>query len=164
MDLRQYDGKHVRVTIFDGSVYEGIVQHNSAEYNEHEFGRDEEGLQMPGLLIYADDIKAAESLEEREDGPWGKFSGPFGRLEEESLFDEDGDSVLACEILDCEEREHVLRMMRCIGRHLAQGDGMKIRGRDELAEQLRSLVKYTDDPEIVNFAQALVFHLEESGK
>ena len=69
MDILQYDNKHVRITIFDGSVYEGIVTHNSASYDGHEFGREEEGLQMPSLLIYKDDIQSVESLEYRDPSP-----------------------------------------------------------------------------------------------
>ena len=99
MDLSQFDDKHVRITLTDGSVYEGICSYNSEEYNECEWGKDEDGLQLPAMLIGRSEIASVESLEEREDGPWGKFSEPFGRLEEESLFFEDGDPVLACEIL-----------------------------------------------------------------
>ena len=40
MDILQYDSKHVRITIFDGSVYEGIVMHNSAEYDFLLFSND----------------------------------------------------------------------------------------------------------------------------
>ena len=163
MDILQYDSKHVRITIFDGSVYEGIVMHNSAEYDEHEFGRDEEGLQMPALLIYKDDIQSVESLEDREDGPWGKFTEPFGRLEEESLFDPDGDPVLACEILDCEEPEHVIRMLRCIGYYLCPENAKEIPGKDKIIEQLRGLVKYSDDPMIADFAAKLIPALENEG-
>ena len=162
MDIQQYDNKHVRITIFDGSVYEGIVTYNSASYDEHEFGRDEGGLQMPGLLIYADDILSVESLEEREDGPWGKFTEPFGRLEEESLFDPDSGPVLACEILECERAEHVIRMLRCIGYYLDPVKGKSIPGKNSIIEQLRALVKYSDDPEIVDFAERLIPVLEES--
>lgn len=161
MDILQYDNKHVRVTINNGSIYEGIVTHNSASYDEHEFGRDEEGLQMPALLICADDILSVESLEEREDGPWGKFTEPFGRLEEESLFDPDGDPVLACEILDCEESEHVIRMLRCIGYYLDPEKGKTIPGKKSIIEQLRVLVKYSGDSEITDFAEQLIPALEE---
>lgn len=163
MDILQYDNKHVRITIFDGSVYEGIVTHNSASYDGHEFGREEEGLQMPSLLIYKDDIQSVESLENREDGPWGKFTGPFGRLEEESLFDPDGDPVLACEILDCEDPEHVIRMMRCIGYYLDPDKGRTIPGKEKIIDQLKVLVKYSDDPEIVDFAAKLISALEKEG-
>ena len=163
MDLWQFNDKCVRLTCLDGAVYEGIVSHNSADYNEHEFGRYEEGLQMPGTLFYAGDIASVESLEDREDGPWGKYSEPFGRLEEESLFDVDGDPVLACEILDCEDPEHVIRMMRCIGYYLNPDKGRTIPGKEKIIDQLKVLVKYSDDPEIVDFAAKLISALEKKG-
>ena len=156
MDLWQFNDKCVRLTCIDGAVYEGIVSHNSADYNEHEFGREEEGLEMPGTLFYARDIASVESLEDREEGPWGKFSAPFGRLEEESLFDPDGDPVLACEILDCEEPEHVMRMLRCLGYYSNPEAGREIPGKEQLLEQLRVLVKYSDDPEAVRMASCLI--------
>ena len=163
MDLWQFNDKHVRITCLDGAVYEGIASHNSADYDEHEFGNYEEGLQLPGMLFYAGDIASVESLEDREDGPWGKFSEPFGRLEEESLFDPDGDPVLACEILDCEDPEHVLRMMRCIGYYLGPDKGRTIPGKEKIIDQLKVLVKYSDDPEIVDFAAKLISALEKEG-
>ena len=156
MDLWQFNDKLVRITCTDGAVYEGIVSHNSEDYDEHEFGRAEEGLEMPGMLFYAGDIASVESLEDREDGPWGKFSEPFGRLEEEALFDEDGDPVIACEILDCEDPEHVIRMLRCLGYYTNPEAGREIPDKPQILDQLHVLVKYSHDPEIEHMASALI--------
>ena len=156
MDLSQFDDKHVRITLTDGSVYEGICMYNSEEYNECERGKDEEGLQLPAMLIGRSEIASVENLEDREDGPWGKFSEPFGALEEEALFDWEGDPVLACEILDCEDSEHVIRMLRCLGFYTNPEAGREIPDREQILKQLRVLVRYSDDPDIVWMASSLI--------
>ena len=75
----------------------------------------------------------------------------------------DGDPVLACEILDCEDPEHVIRMMRCIGYYLDPDKGRTIPGKEKIIDQLKVLVKYSDDPEIVDFAAKLISALEKEG-
>ena len=71
--------------------------------------------------------------------------------------------VIACEILDCEDPEHVLRMMRCIGYYLGPDKGRTIPGKEKIIDQLKVLVKYSDDPEIVDFAAKLISALEKEG-
>ena len=81
LDLKQYDGKCVRITDAEGNVFEGVCSYNSEEYDEHEYGRCEKALQLPFFLFFQSNIAALESLEDRS-GPYGKFSDPYGTLEE----------------------------------------------------------------------------------
>jgi hypothetical protein len=110
MKLKQYDGQCVRIDCVDGNVYDGICSYNDKEYDEQEYGRPEECLVMVNFLFFKSDIVAIESLENHT-GPYGKFHDPFGKLEEMNV--QDGlNSIL--DFLDCEDPEHILRMLRCL--------------------------------------------------
>ena len=137
-DLKQYDGKYVRITDPDGTAFEGYCSYNTAEYNESEFGRNEEGVQIPYMLFRRRDIARIESLEGRE-GPWGCFSEPYGALEEMAF--EDGETGVD-EILSCEDDEHILRMLRCLAAHFAEGG---VPDREGILRLLRSLIRTTEN-------------------
>ena len=81
MDLKQYDGKCVRIIDAEGNVFDGICRYDYAEYNEAEWGRNEDCLRIEGFSFFQGDIQSVESLEEHE-GPYGRFLDPYGKLEE----------------------------------------------------------------------------------
>lgn len=118
MELRKYDGKCIRLRDVWGEEIEGICSYNCAEYCEHEFGRCEDALQIESFLFYRGDIESIESLEER-DGPYGRFSAAYGRLEE--LILEEGEYAVEDTLLS-EEPEHSLRLMSCIEARLGKGE------------------------------------------
>ena len=93
-----------------------------------------------------------ESLEDHT-GPWGKFSGPWGTLEEMSA--EDGIDGI-CEILFCEEAEHVLRMLNCLEKYLDQNSSYDLPCRDEVLGALDELLKYNKDEGIQEKAKQLL--------
>ena len=75
MDLKQYDGKCVRIIDAEGNVFDGICRYDYAEYNEAEWGRNEDCLRIEGFSFFQGDIQSVESLEEHE-GPYGRFLDP----------------------------------------------------------------------------------------
>ena len=137
MELRRYDGQAVRITDTEGEVFEGVCGHKVAEYCLHEYGREEEGLSIANFLFYRDDILAIESLEGRS-GPWGRFSAPWGRIEERNA-DEGMDCI--DEELFCEEDEHVIRLLRCLGDRLEKSAGSPPDWAAALPKALRELLK-----------------------
>ena len=152
MDLKQYDGKCVRVTDISGGVYEGICVYNSAEYDEHEFGVCEEGLDLISFLFCKSDIKKVESLEENN-GPYGRFSGPFGKLEETAA--EEGFYSVR-EMLFCEENEHVIRMLRCLDKYLKADEGPLASHFEDMLNTLCELIKYSNDSSVRGEAERLI--------
>lgn len=152
MDLKQYDGKPVRITDSDGGVFEAIADYFSPDYSEHEFGREQEGLQLVNWLFYEDYIESIEVLEDRG-GPWGPFSEPFGAIEEENLFDE---PCQADENLYSEEDAHVLRMLRCIEKYLDPAAGREIKNREEIMHLIRDVIKLSDDERTLAKARELI--------
>ena len=135
MNLSRYNDKCVRVTTVDGEVFEGVCSHNSAEYNEHEFGEHEEGIQLTALLLYKSQIAKIESLEGHT-GPYGKYSGPYGKLEEDAV---DCGIDIITEHLFCEDDEQVLRMLSCLDDRLDPGTPGALDCRDETLDALREL-------------------------
>ena len=152
LDLKRFDGKCVRITDTMGNVFEGVCSHNGEEYDEHEFGRAEEALQLPFFLFFDSDIASVESLEDHT-GPWGKFSGPWGTLEEMSA--EDGIDGI-CEILFCEEAEHVLRMLRCLDHFFDPASGRAFPARWETVGALTELLDATEDEAIRRETERLI--------
>ena len=152
MNLSQYDGKCVRVILVDGNIIDGICSYNGSEYNEHEFGCAEEGIQFPNLLLYKSDIESIESLEEHT-GPYGRFLDPYGRLEEMAV--EDGIDMIL-EVLWCEEKEHVMRMLNCLDKYMDPSYGYEFPCRNETIGALMELVDSTDDEDIKEEAQRLI--------
>ena len=153
MDISRFDGKHVRITDKFGSVYEGICSHNSEDYDEHEFGEREEALQFPGLLIWKSIITEVVDLEDAEDGPYGKFSAPFGELEEMAF--EEGPDIID-ELFFCEEDEHVMRMLNCLEHHFITSREPLPEWKDELLDLLKQLPWFTEEPAILEKSDALI--------
>ena len=144
MRLKQYDGQCVRIDCVDGNVYDGICSYNDKEYDEQEYGRPEECLVMVNFLFFKSDIIAIESLENHT-GPYGKFLDPFGKLEEMNV--QDGlNSIL--DFLDCEDPEHVLRMIRCLDYYFDPKNHCEFLCRDEAYNALMKLEDVTDDETI----------------
>ena len=144
MRLKQYDGQCVRIDCVDGNVYDGICSYNDKEYDEQEYGRPEECLVMVNFLFFKSDIVAIESLENHT-GPYGKFLDPFGKLEEMNV--QDGlNSIL--DFLDCEDPEHILRMLRCLDYYFAPQNHCEFPCRDEAYIALMKLEDVTDDETI----------------
>ena len=144
MRLKQYDGQCVRIDCVDGNVYDGICSYNNKEYNEQEYGRSEECLVMVNFLFFNSDIIAIESLENHT-GPYGKFHDPFGKLEEMNV--QDGlNSIL--DFLDCEDPEHILRMLRCLDYYFDPQNHCEFPCRDEAYIALMKLEDVTDDETI----------------
>ena len=150
MDLKQYDGKCVRIMDFSRDNFEGICYYDSAEYNKHEYNRYEDSLSIVNLLFYRSQIAEIESLEQRT-GPYGKYSAPFGKAE--MLAAEDGvDSI--SEYLEFEDREMVVRMLRCLDTCLDPRDPDVIR-------ELKNLAGRTDDEEIRQMTEKLIARAEK---
>lgn len=77
-DAQRLDGRFVRLTMTDGSVFEGEAVHDCADYCFHEFGRDEEAVEIDHWLFYLSDIQALEPSEEGDDNLW--MSRPLHRM------------------------------------------------------------------------------------
>ena len=180
--LKRFDGKCVRITEVGGDVFEGNCDHFSAEFSAHEYGPDEEGLKLGNYLFHKYSIARIEVLKDRG-GPWGKFSGPYGTLELETASDAD----LYEDMLDSEDNEHVLRLLRCLNALFEHGDrpvfkseGMPVYRKDgpngsdsgepfvpdaawraEAIDVVRKAIKYMDDPEIRAEAEKIVKRAEE---
>lgn len=66
VELREYDGKYIRLVDSSGEVFAGECSHNSDEYNEHEYGRCEESLQIENYMFFPGDICEIQEVDERE--------------------------------------------------------------------------------------------------
>ena len=148
-DLKKYDGQCVRITDFLGDVYEGNAVYFSDEYAWEELGRFEEGLQLVCYLFYYDQIRSVESLEGHE-GSYGKFSAPFGKLEEDCVDDPD----LVDEFLWSEDSEHIERMLKCLKTYLDPESGKKTPEREKTIRLIREFASTAKD-------EALRRHAEE---
>ena len=60
--LFRYQGKEIRVTTEDGSVFTGIAEGFPSGYGLHEFDREEEGIQLDDIVIFKSDIRSIEEL------------------------------------------------------------------------------------------------------
>ena len=116
MDLKQYDGRCVRLTTAGGEVYEGTVSHCGEEYVFHEYGVEQEALLMNPILFYRDDIAEVVSLEDIS-GPFGHYAAPYGRLEMQCLA---WGTDMIEEVLESEEEEAILRMLACLQDHVQE--------------------------------------------
>ena len=152
-DLKQYDGKCIRIINTSGDAFDGICIYYAEEYDEHEYGRCEESLKIESFMFFRSDIKEVIDLEGHQ-GPYGRFSDPYGTLE--ILTVEDGiDSIR--DMLFSEEDEHVLRLLRCLSRYLDPEYGHELPCRKEIPDALRELRDATENEEIRREADRLVY-------
>jgi hypothetical protein len=158
-NIKQYDGKCVRIIDRWGTVLDGICMFNSVDYSEHEFGRREEALQIENYIIYKRQIKQVIVLEENS-GPYSPFLDAYGELEEDALRE---GMVLTEDILLSEENVHSLRMMNCINAHIDKGELDKLPPAEELIKTLNELVKYNQDGDIQREGKRLLEKLSSLG-
>ncbi len=150
MNISKFDGKTVRITDKWGDVFEGIAQYNSIDYCEHEFGVSEDSLQILNTIFYNKTIKSVESLEDHT-GPYGKFTTPYGKVEE--MMVEDGDII---DLFEYEEDEHTIRMLRLLNVYLDPSLHPEYKYREEAISALSTIIKYTKNDEIKKEAMRLV--------
>ena len=62
--LSRYDGKKVRITTEDGSVFTGTAEVYPSGYGLHEFDRAEESVLIAGMHVFHSDIREIEILTE----------------------------------------------------------------------------------------------------
>ena len=152
MDLKQYDGKCIRIIDISGNVFDGICCYNDEEYNDHEYGRCEEGLKIENFLFFKSDISQIQSLEDHW-GPYGRFIDPYGTLEIMTV--EDGfDSIN--DLLFSEENEHVLRLLNCLDRYLDPSYGYELSCREEVFEALEELIRVNGNEKVQEKAGRLL--------
>ena len=77
-DLKQLDGRWVRLTHCDDLVFEGLCELDDADYCLHEYGREEDALNIDNWLFYFSDIQSAEAVEPGPVGVW--MSCPLHRM------------------------------------------------------------------------------------
>ena len=153
MRLSEFDGQCVRIVDNSGDVFEGICTHNNADYNEHEFGRHEEGLELLNFQFFKSDIREVTCLEDHQ-GPYGKFSAPYGKLEELTV--EEGIDNIEDVLLYSEEHEHVYRLLLCLEDHLDPKNGFHFEHTKEVVVILKSLLQMDMDAPIKEEAQKLI--------
>lgn len=152
MDLKQYDGKCIRIIDISGNVFDGICCYNDEEYNDHEYGRCEEGLKIENFLFFKSNIREIQSFEGHR-GPYGRFIDPYGTLEIMTV--EDGfDSIN--DILFSEENEHVLRLLNCLDRYLEPSNRYELSCREEVLEALNELIRVNENEEVQEKARKLL--------
>ncbi len=67
--LSIFDGKDVRVTTSDGSVFTGTAEAYPSGYGLHEFGVAEESLCIGDTMLFLSEIVRVEPLDARPDAP-----------------------------------------------------------------------------------------------
>ena len=63
MDLKKYDGKHVRITDKWGETFAGMAEYGNSSFLECEYGGEEDGIFIEDCLIYNSQIVAIEEVE-----------------------------------------------------------------------------------------------------
>lgn len=85
MNLKQYDGRMVRITDPDGRVFTGEAEALSADYCLSEFGREEDALQIRDYVFYARDIGKLEPMPNlavlRADETWQRAGAYYVRIQ-----------------------------------------------------------------------------------
>lgn len=115
MTLEAYDGQCLRIADSSGNVFEGVCAYHNAAYAKQEYGRKQEALQMANFVFFQSDIREIQSLEQNQ-GQWGKFSAPYGQLEEWNV--QEGIDCIQ-DVLFSEEEVHVYRMLCCLEDYIA---------------------------------------------
>ena len=176
MDLNKFDGKCVRIITTSGEAFEGVVSYDDREYAFHEYGHDQEALRLTPIVFYKDEIKSVINLED-VNGPFGHYSEKYGLLEKKCL--EWGTDMIE-EVLDSEDDSQILRMLVCMKDNFQTladravpgmapwRSGMSVSKSEEdeseqgpvylgeLEKMLSTLVKYSENEEIVNEAKGLL--------
>ena len=62
MNLKEYDGKRVRVEDIYGYVFTGLARYENCDYLMHEYGGDEDGLIIKENLVYNSQVKSIELI------------------------------------------------------------------------------------------------------
>ena len=132
-DLKQLDGRWVRLTYCDDLVFEGLCELDDADYCLHEYGREEDALNIDNWLFYGSDVQRAEIV---EPGPVGLWMGrplhrmhldpdAFGKIDagektiELRLYDEKRRRIQAGDIIRFESTEDELDVL------FAQVEGLR---------------------------------------
>ena len=111
---------------------------------------------MPTILFFKSDIREVTSLEDHQ-GPYGRFSSPYGKLEEMTV----GDGIdMIEEMLFSEEPEHIYRLLLCLEDHLKSHDDKLFEESEGLVDLLKGLMKMDVDAKIKEKAQALITMLQ----
>ncbi len=145
MELKEFDGKIVRITDDDGSEFEGICEYNTDEYNEVLYGENEESLMLACWNFYQSTIRNVQIIPE--------FSGPYGHLEAETI---ETDAMLVSEFFDREEDAYAWRMLAALEHYLTSEDKAKIPDMNELADALKEASALTEDEAIRGRLQRLL--------
>ena len=153
MNLQKYDGQCVRILCTDGFTYEGRCEYYHEEYCMHAYGREEPCLEIVNFLFFAEEIERIDSLE-KINGPYGRFSAPFGRIE--VLNAEDGADSVADQLFSDTE-EHVYRMLCCLEQLFSAGKAEML-SREEVDGILTDLLQTEISPSCREKAQALLKH------
>ena len=155
MNLTKYDGKCIRLTDKYGETFEGICSYNSIDYTYHEYGVEEESIQIICFLFYKSQIKEIKSLENHK-GPYGRFSKPYGLLEELTV--EDGVDLID-EIMSSEEEEHINRLLDYMYDNIE-----KIKGKEQTTKLLREYAKHSKNNIITEKVQNIIKKISEQIK
>ena len=180
MDLKEFDGKCVRIITAWGEVFEGTVSYDDREYALHEYGHNQEALHLTPIVFFKNDISSVISLED-VNGPFGHYSEKYGLLEKKCL--EWGTDMIE-EVFDSEDDIQILRLLTCMNDHVQSladravpgmapwRSGRSIPKSDddeneqgpvylgELTEMLSSLVKYNEHEEVVKAAKELLEEID----
>ena len=60
--LSRFEGREIRVTAEDGTVFTGTAEVFPSGYGLHEFGREEECLRLGDVILFRSDIRRIEDL------------------------------------------------------------------------------------------------------
>lgn len=60
--LSRYQGKEIRITTEDGSVFTGFAEVFPSGFGLHEYDREEEGIQLDDVIIFKSEIRTIEEL------------------------------------------------------------------------------------------------------
>ncbi len=130
MKLTDFDGKTVKITFDDGTVFEGECAECSAEYCFAEFGREEEALQIDDWLFYESDIAEIELSNKKSNYIWlGKTEHRMKLASEAFKMVENGLKTIELRLYD-EKRQRI-----------KAGDIIRFENADDYEEFLRTEVR-----------------------
>ena len=129
-DLKQLDGRWVRLTYCDDLVFEGLCELDDADYCLHEYGREEDALNIDNWLFYFSDIQSAEAVEPGPVGVW--MSRPLHRMR----LDKD-----AFAAMDAGKKTVELRLWDEKRRRIQAGDVIRFESTDDETDVLYARVE-----------------------